>query len=275
MSFRTAQKNRDQRRDQRRTERPTGHDWGKPVATGHKPTDERRASIKNFEDQPDKPVGVDAGAWLGDFIEGLVKRGLSPTAMMFLGYVGAGVCLAVSIFAYHRLIGPALVGTLPLGLDWLAGVGLAVVIGSGLQALEVFPRLETYFPDLAEQLTVKLKLNPVPSPRSDRHSPSLLPLMNDRTKKAQEGIFQEMERTGTVSYGIESIGSLWTFSILTAAGTLNVAGVIGALISIFGFEVCLKFATMMRSLRLNARESRKFREHKRRLMADSAADLNS
>jgi hypothetical protein len=128
---------------------------------------------------------------------------------------------------------------------------------------------------LAEQLTVKLKLNPVPSPRSDRHSPSLLPLMNDRTKKAQEGIFQEMERTGTVSYGIESIGSLWTFSILTAAGTLNVAGVIGALISIFGFEVCLKFATMMRSLRLNARESRKFREHKRRLMADSAADLNS
>jgi hypothetical protein len=132
MSFRTAQKNRDQRRDQRRTERPTGHDWGKPVATGHKPTDERRASIKNFEDQPDKPVGVDAGAWLGDFIEGLVKRGLSPTAMMFLGYVGAGVCLAVSIFAYHRLIGPALVGTLPLGLDWLAGVGLAVVIGTGL-----------------------------------------------------------------------------------------------------------------------------------------------
>jgi hypothetical protein len=270
MSFKTAQNQRN-----RRTERPQGRDWGKPVATGHNPTDERRSKIKGFEDEADKPVGADAGASFGDFIEGLVKRVLSPTTMMFLGYAGAGVCLAVSVTAYSRVIVPALAGALPLGFDLLAGVGLAVVIGTGLQALEVFPRLETYFPDLAERLTVKLKLNPVPSPKADRHSPTLLPLMNDRTKKAQEGIFQEMERTGACAYGIETLGALWAFQLFTAAGTLNLTGVVGAIVAVVGFEVCLKFATMMRSLRLTARESRKFREHKRRLMADSAADLNN
>jgi hypothetical protein len=243
--------------------------------TGDKETDDSRAKIKGFDDEADKPVGADAGATIGDFGEGLVKRLLSPTTMMFLGYGGPGVCLAVSITAYHRLIGPDLMGTLPLGLDWFAGICLAVVIGAGLQALEIFPRLETYFPDLAERLVVKLKLNPVPSPRSDKNSPSLLPIMANRTKKAQETIFQEMERTGAVAYGIESMGSLWTFQLFTASGALNVPGVVGALVAVVGFEQCLKFATMMRQLRLTARESRKYREHKRGLMLEADIDLNN
>jgi hypothetical protein len=246
-----------------RTSKPRTH-------TGDKPTDERRAKIKGFEDEADQPVGVDAGASLGDAIEGFVKRVLSPTTMMFLGYAGAGICLAVSITAYSRIIIPALSGTLPLGFDWFAGAALSLTIGMGLQALEIFPQLPIYFPDLAERLTVKLKLNPVPNPKADKNSPSLLPIMSERTKKAHEAIFEDMGRVGAIAYGIEALGSLWAFQLFTAAGTLNLAGVVGALIAVIGFEVCIKFATMMKQIRLNARESRKYREHKRILMARKA-----
>jgi hypothetical protein len=242
--------------------------------TGNPKVDERRGQIKSFDDKADKPVGMDAGASFGDFIEGLVKRVLSPTTMMFLGYAGAGVCLAVSITAYSRIIIPALAGTLPLGFDWLAGAALSLTVGMGLQALEIFPQLHIYFPDLAERLAVKLKLNPVVNPRTDRNSPSLLPIMSERAKKAHEQIFADMARVGVIAYGIEALGSLWAFQLFTATGTLNLTGVVGALVAVVGFEVCVKFATMMKQIRLNARESRKFREHKRRLMADSTADLD-
>jgi hypothetical protein len=242
--------------------------------TGNPKVDERRGQIKQFDDKADKPVGVDAGATFGDAVEGFVKRALSPTSMMFLGYVGAGVCLTVSVTAYSRVIIPALEGALPLGFDWLAGAALSLTVGMGLQALEIFPQLHVYFPDLAERLTVKLKLNPIPQPKSDRNSPSLLPVMSERTKKAHEQIFNDMARVGVIAYGIEAIGSLWAFQLFTAAGTLNVPGVFGALIAVLGFEACIKFATMMKQIRLNARESRKYREHKKRLNSESSADLD-
>jgi hypothetical protein len=242
--------------------------------TGHGPTDDRRSRIKSFDDKADKPVGADVGATFGDFIEGLVKRLLSPTTMMFLGYVGAGVCLTVSVTAYSRILIPALSGALPLGFDWLAGAALSLTLGMGLQALEIFPSLHIYFPDLAERLAVKLKLNPVVNPREDRNSPSLLPIMSERVKKAHEQIFADMGRVGIIAYGIEALGSLWAFQLFTAAGTLNVPGVVAAITAIVGFEVCVKFSTMMKQIRLTSRESRKYREHKRKIMQDSATDLN-
>jgi hypothetical protein len=245
------------------------------VATGDRKVDSDRAKIKSFDDEAAKPVGMDAGATFGDAVEGFMKRLLSPTTMMFLGYAGAGICLGVSVTAYSRVIIPALAGSLPLGLGYLAGVGLSLSIGMGLQALEIFPQLHIYFPDLAERLAVKLKLNPVANPREDKNSPSLLPIMSERAKKAHEAIFEDMAKVGVIAYGIEALGSLWAFQLFTAAGMLNVAGVIGALIAVIGFEVCIKFATMMKQIRLNARESRKYREHKRILMAESAADLNN
>lgn len=271
MSFKTARQNQRQNHRGQRHPRP----GQESTRTGSREVDDRRSSIKDFKDEADKPVGMDAGASFGDFIEGLVKRVLSPTTMMFLGYAGAGVCLAVSVTAYSRIIIPALAGTLPLGFDWLAGAALSLTVGMGLQALEIFPKLHIYFPDLAERLVVKLKLNPVANPRADRNSPSLLPIMSERAKKAHEQIFSDMAKVGAIAYGIEALGSLWAFPLFTTTGTLNLTGVVGALVAVIGFEVCVKFATMMKQIRLSARESRKFREHKRRLMTDSAADLSN
>ena len=241
--------------------------------TGDRQTDERRERIKDFDDAIDGEVATDLGASIGDFVEMAFRRGLSPSSMMFLGYLGATICLAISIYAYHRLIGPALIGSLPWGFDWIAGFCLAVVIACGLNALEIFPKLEVYFPSIARRLVVKLKLSPVPDPRADRYSPSLLRPMSDRAKKAQESIFKEMEQTGVVAYGIESIGALWAFQLFTSTGALNLPGAIAALFAIVGFEQCLKFASMMRELRLTAKESRIFAEHEKGLKALSVADL--
>lgn len=257
-----------QQNSKTRKDRPT-------MITGNSKVDSKRGQIKDFDDKADKPVGVDAGANFGDGVEWVFNRLLSPTTMMFLGYAAAGICLGVSITAYSRLIIPALAGSLPLGLGYLAGAGLSVAIGMGLQALEIFPKLHVYFPDLAERLAVKLKLNPVANPRVDKNSPTLLPIMSEHAKKAHEQIFLDMIKVGVIAYAIEALGSLWAFQLITALGTLNVSGVIGAIVAVIGFEVCVKFATMMKQIRLNARESRKYREHKRKLNAIAAIDLNN
>jgi hypothetical protein len=46
--------------------------------TGNPKVDERRGQIKSFDDKADKPVGMDAGASFGDFIEGLSETGSLP-----------------------------------------------------------------------------------------------------------------------------------------------------------------------------------------------------
>ncbi|BAU14286.1 hypothetical protein LEP3755_48320 [Leptolyngbya sp. NIES-3755] len=243
-----------------------------PVHTGNSDFDNNRFSPKRTKDKPEKGVGIDAGAHLGDLIEGLVTRLLSPSVLMTAGYVGAGVCLAIGIHAYGRLLIPALAGSLPLPFDWLAGLILSIVLGTGLQLLEIFPRLDAYFPGMAEQLAVKLKLSPVAQPSSDRNSPSLLPQATDMAKRSSERLFKDMRGASAIAYGIETIGALWAFQIFTA-GVLNVPGIIGAIIAIAGFEICLKFSSWMKQLRLTARQSRHYREHQRRLKAIAAQDL--
>jgi hypothetical protein len=271
MTFRT----RNNRRTNKNRRSTRTEDTRTRTKTGDRSTDERREDIKGFEDAIDGEVETDYGAAIGDFVENAFRRGLSPSAMMFLGYLGATICLAISIYAYHRLIGPALIGALPWGFDWIAGFCLAVIIACGLNALEIFPNLETYFPQIARRLVVKLKLSPVPDPPIDRYSPSLLRPMANRAKRAQESIFKEMEQTGTVAYGIESLGALWAFQLFTSTGALNLPGAIAALFAIVGFEQCLKFASMMRELRLTAKEARIFAQHEKGLKSLSVADLNN
>ncbi|MGG6266236.1 hypothetical protein ACQ4M3_05275 [Leptolyngbya sp. AN03gr2] len=244
-----------------------------PVRTGNRDFDGNRFKPKSVNDKAEKSVGVDTGAQLGDFIEGLVTRLLSPSVMMVAGYVGAGVCLAIGIHAYGRLLIPALAGSLPIPLDYAAGVALSVVLGAGLQLLEIFPRLDTYFPGTAEQLAVKLKLSPVAQPKADRHSPSLLPQATDMAKTSSERLFKDMQGASAIAYGIETLGALWAFQLITA-GTLNVPGIIGAIIAVVGFEICLKFSSWMKQIRLTARQSRHYREHQRRLRSEAAQDFN-
>lgn len=243
-----------------------------PVHTGNSDFDGNRFRAKSANDKPEKSVGIDAGAHLGDAIEGLVTRLLSPSVMMTAGYIGAGVCLAIGIHAYGRLLIPALAGSLPIPLDYTAGVALSIVLGAGLQLLEIFPRLDNYFPGMAERLAVKLKLSPVAQPRADRNSPSLLPQATDMAKRSSERLFKDMQGASAIAYGIEIIGALWAFQIFTN-GVLNVPGIIGAIIAVLGFEICLKFSSWMRQLRLTARQSRHYREHQRRLNAKAAQDL--
>jgi hypothetical protein len=242
--------------------------------TGDSEFDANRFNPKKASDKPAKSVGIDAGAHFGDAIEGLVGRLLSPSTLMTAGYIGAGICLTISIHAYGRLLIPALAGSLPWGLDKPAGIALAVVLGIGLQMLEVFPRLGSYFPELADRLAVKLKLSPVAQPKEDANSPSLLPKATEMAKNASEKLFEHMQGASAIAYGIEILGSLWAFKIVVSGG-LNVPGIIGAIIAIAGFEICLKFSTWMRQLRLTARQSRHYREHQRRLRAEAAQSLNS
>ncbi|MBD1847636.1 hypothetical protein H6F89_30410 [Cyanobacteria bacterium FACHB-63] len=240
--------------------------------SGNSDFDNNRFNPKTTKHKPEKGVGIDAGAHLGDAIEGLVTRLLSPSLMMTAGYIGAGVCLAVGIHAYGRLLIPALAGSLPLPFDRLAGLALSIVLGTGLQLLEIFPRLDAYFPGMAERLAVKLKLSPVAQPRADQNSPSLLPQAVDMAKRSSEKLFKDMQGASAIAYGIETIGALWAFQIFTR-GMLNVPGIIGAIIAIVGFEICMKFSSWMRQLRLTARQSRHYREHQRRLKAIAAQDL--
>ncbi|MBD1843998.1 hypothetical protein H6F89_11420 [Cyanobacteria bacterium FACHB-63] len=240
--------------------------------SGDSDFDKNRFNPKTTKQKPEKGVGIDAGAHLGDAIEDIFTRFLSPSLWMTAGYVGAGVCLAIGIHAYGRLLIPALAGSLPIPLDYFAGLTLSVVLGTGLQLLEIFPRIDSYFPGMAERLAVKLKLSPVAQPRADRNSPSLLPEATDMAKRSAEKLFKDMQGASVIAYGIETIGALWAFQIFTN-GVLNVPGIIGAIIAIVGFEVCLKFSSWMKQLRLTARQSRHYREHQRRLKAEAAQDL--
>ncbi|MEP0919416.1 hypothetical protein NC981_21535 [Leptolyngbya sp. DQ-M1] len=240
--------------------------------SGNSDFDAQRFNPKTTKHKPEKGVGIDAGAHLGDAIEDIVTRLLSPSVLMTAGYVGAGICLTIGIHAYSRLLVPALAGSLPIPLDYFAGMTLSIVLGTGLQLLEIFPRLDSYFPGMAEKLAVKLKLSPVAQPKADQNSPSLLPQAVDMAKRSSEKLFQDMQGASAIAYGIETIGALWAFQIFTG-GVLNVPGIIGAIIAIVGFEICLKFSSWMKQLRLTARQSRHYREHQRRLKATAAQDL--
>ncbi|KAM3113048.1 hypothetical protein [Phormidesmis sp. 146-33] len=242
--------------------------------TGDSDFDKTRFKAKHPNDKPEKGVGIDAGAHLGDSIEQLVTRLLSPSVMMAAGYVGAGICLTIGINAYSRLLIPALAGSLPLPFDFLAGLGLSIVLGAGLQLLEIFPRLDHYFPGTADRLAVKLKLSPVSQPREDANSPSLLPIVRDMAKRSAERLFEDMQGASAIAYGIETIGALWAFPLIKL-GALNIPGLIGAIVAVAGFEICLKFSAWMRQLRLTARQSRHYREHQRRLKAASLQDFNA
>lgn len=241
--------------------------------TGDNDFDRSRFKPKSANEKPQKGVGIDAGAHLGDAIEGFVSRLLSPSVMMTAGYIGAGICLAVGIHAYGRLLIPAMAGSLPIPFDRFAGLGLSIILGTGLQLLEIFPRLDHYFPGVAERLAVKLKLSPVAQPRADRNSPSLLPQATDMAKRSAENLFKDMQGASALAYGIEALGALWAFPLMVG-GTLNVPGIIGAIIAVAGFEICLKFSAWMRQIRLTARQSRHYREHQRRLQAEAVQDLN-
>lgn len=247
--------------------KPTTH-------TGNRERDNNRFNAKGFNDEADKPVSADLGANAGDAVDGLFTRLLSPSVMMTAGYFGAGICLSVGIYAYSRLLVPALATALPMGLGVMAGYGLSVVLGTGLQLLEIFPRLDKYFPEMAARLAVKLKLSPIPQPSSNKHSPSLLPRANEMAKSGSEDLFKDMNGASCLAYGIEALGSLWAFQLFVA-GTLNVPGLIGATVAILGFEVCLKFVAWMKLIRLNARQSRHYREHIKTLRIEAEQSLKT
>ena len=252
---------------QPRTEQHKAH-------TGNRNVDRERFESKDFKDKADRPVSIDVGANAGDMVDGLFSRLLSPSVMMTLGYAGAGICLSVGIYAYSRLLVPALAGSLPLGFGMLAGYGLSLVLGTGLQLLEVFPRLSRYFPEQAARLAIKLKLTPVPQPKEDANSPSLLPKANELAKDGHENLFKDMQGASALAYGLEALAALWTFKLMVA-GALNVPGVIGAVIAIAGFEICLSFVAWMKLIRLNARQSRHYREHIKALRVEAEQSLQS
>ena len=244
------------------------------VNTGSKDFDQTRFKPKGENETPDKPVGIDLGAWLGDFIEGLFERGISPSWLMFVAFVGAGICLAISVYGYSRIFVPGISQAVPGFLGYLAGWGLSIVGAVGTQTLEIFPKLPEYMPGLADRLAVKLKLNPTIQPKEDSNSPSLLPKANQWAKNAHEELFDSMVAGRWGAYGFETFGALWAFR-LVVAGVLNVPGLVAAAVAVAGFEQCVKFGAWMRTLRLNRHESRKYRETKKELRSKAAQSLKA
>lgn len=219
--------------------------------TGNTEFDNSRMNSKGFNDAPEKPVRGEFWAGVGDVVDGFGKVLLSPNFGMILGYAGAGYCLTLSAIGYGGLLGVAPILAAPLAL--------------GSQFLQLLPRLPKYFPEQADRLTLKLGLTRYLNPKEHADNPSLLSETKEWARDAHKKRQRTMEAVSAALYLMEFIGGASAFQVFNPATMMLMPGGVWSLLcAVIGFEACMVFVEWMKGLRLTSRESRKYREKKRK-----------
>ena len=231
------------------------------VNTGNKEFDTDRMNAKSLDDKPEKPIRGEFWAGVGDVVDGTGKVLLSPNFGMILGYLGAGACLAVSAIGYGNLLG------------WMPIFAAPLALAS--QFIQLLPRLPKYFPEQADRLTLKLGLTRYLDPKVHKDSPDLLGETKEWARTAHKKRQRAMETASFMVYLMEFIGAANAFQVINPATMQLVPGGVFAMIAgVIGFEICLIFTEWMKGLRLNSRESRKYRELKRKQQIEAEQAFN-
>lgn len=233
---------------------------GNKVNTGNTEFDNGRLDSKGLDDKPEKPIKGEFWASVGDVVDNIGSVLLSPNFGMILGYLGAGYCLTVSAIGYGSLLGIWTVAALPLAL--------------GSQFLQLLPRLPKYFPEQADKLTLKLGLTRYLDPKEDKNSPTLLVETKGWAREAHKTRQRAMETVSAILYLMEFIGGSIAFKVVNPVTlTLIPSGIFSLIVGVIGFEACLVFVEWMKGLRLTSRESRKYREMKRKQQIEAESSF--
>lgn len=231
------------------------------VNTGNTEFDNNRLNAKGLDEKPDKPIRGEFWAGVGDVVDGAGKILLSPNFGMILGYFGAGACLTVSAIGYGNLLGWWPVAALPLALV--------------SQFVQLLPRLPKYFPEQADRLTLKLGLTRYLDPKEHKDSPSLLTEAKEWARSAHKKRQSAMETASAMVYLMEFIGAANAFQVINPVTMQLMPGGVFAMVSgVIGLEVCLVFVEWMKALRLTSRESRKYKEMKRKQQVEAEQAFN-
>ncbi len=223
----------------------------KQVNSGSEAFDAGRLNAKGLDDKAEKPIRGEFWAGVGDAIDGFGKVLLSPNFGMILGYFGAGTCLVVSAIGYGNLLG------------WMPIFAAPLALAS--QFIQLLPRLPKYFPEQADRLTLKLGLTRYLDPAEHKDSPTLLTETKEWARSAAKKRQGAMETASALVYLMEFIGAANAFQVINPVTMQLVPGGVFAMIAgVIGFEICLVFTEWMKGLRLTSRESRKYREMKRK-----------
>jgi hypothetical protein len=221
------------------------------VNTGDPGFDNSRLNAKGFDDPIEKPLRGEFWAGVGDVIDGFGKILLSPNFGMILGYMGAGGCLLTSAVGYSNLMTSPLI--------------LAAPIALAAQFIQILPRLPKYFPEQADRLTLKLGLTRYLDPKEEANSPTLLKETKEWAREGAKRRQGMMETASIMLYIIEFVGASRAFQVFDPVTmSLIPSGVWAMLCAVIGFECCMVFVEWMKALRLTSRESRKYKELKRK-----------
>lgn len=221
------------------------------VNTGNQDFDAGRMNAKGFDDKAEKPVRGEFWAAVGDCFDGVGKILLSPNFGMILGYMGAGYCLSVSVVGYSNLLGIAMLGAAPIAM--------------ASQFLQILPRLPKYFPEQADRLTLKLGLTRYLDPKEAANSPTLLTETKEWAREGAKRRQGMMETASIILYILEFVGGATAFQVFNPVTLALVPSGIWSLVcAVIGFEACMVFVEWMKGLRLTSRESRKYKELKRK-----------
>lgn len=231
------------------------------VNTGNPDFDSNRLNAKGLDGKAEKPIRGEFWAGVGDVIDGAGKILLSPNFGMIMGYLGAGACLTVSTIGYANLLG------------WMPIFAAPLALAS--QFIQLLPRLPKYFPEQADRLTLKLGLTRYLDPKEHKDSPSLLTETKEWARNAHKKRQSAMETASFMVYIMEFIGAANAFQVINPTTMQLVPGGVFAMVAgVIGFEICLVFTEWMKGLRLNSRESRKYREMKRKQQIEAEQAFN-
>ena len=226
------------------------------VHTGNQDFDNGRLNTKGFNDKAEKPVRGEFWTGVGDFVDGVGSVVLSPNFGMILGYGGAGLCLAASVTGYQALF-PSL---------GLINAGLALAV----QYVQILPRMAEYFPEHADRLTLKLGLTRYLDPKVTNESPTLLEEVKDWAKNAEKKQLKLVVNVSTLLYVVEFLGQAKAFKVIDPKTMQLMPEAIFLLLAgTIGFECCLFFTKWMKSQRLTGRQSRKYKELKRKKLIEA------
>jgi hypothetical protein len=221
------------------------------VNTGNQDFDAGRMNAKGFDEKTEKPIRGEFWAGVGDVVDGAGKILLSPNFGMILGYMGAGGCLLTSAVGYSNLMASPLILAAPIALV--------------AQFIQILPRLPKYFPEQADRLTLKLGLTRYLDPKEEANSPSLLKETKEWAREGAKRRQGAMETASIMLYIIEFVGASRAFQVFDPVTmSLIPSGVWAMLCGVIGFECCMIFVEWMKALRLTSRESRKYKELKRK-----------
>ena len=229
--------------------------------TGNKEFDSNRLNTKSFNDKPEKPIRGEFMAKVGDLVDGIGTGIISPQFGMILGYAAVGACFTASVMGYRALF-PSL-GFLNIGL---AGI---------IQYIQLLPRMNEYFPEHADRLTLKLGLTRYLDPKVTDQSPTLLTEAKQWAKNADKKMLELVLAVSSILYIVELLGQAKAFQVIDPKTMqLQPEGIFLLLAGTVGFECSLLFTKWMKTQRLTSRQSRKYKEFKKRQQIEAEQAFN-